>query len=267
MPPGDETTQNLEAAVAELEAEAPATPESEAPPTAETPPAATGATPPDADAIRAQVRQELEAENKRALSAEMQRLRTDEGRRIADLVRKELAKDFSGIRRRAEAGLSQEERAELATTEQQEEQAVQQREALGRLWAPIQMVATELSLDPFTAPEFAEVTDLWRIGDFRGARIAARELKDARKAATQATPVPATQAPSKNGSEAVAPSPTLVRTPVQTTAARTAAGSAGSPVTAENIDALYMQHEREHPDRPNPYEAKYRIFINEGRIP
>lgn len=41
-----------------------------------------------------------------------------------------------------------------------------------------------------------------------------------------------------------------------------ASGGQGDAVTSDNIDALYIQHETEHPgNTSNPYEARYRTFL------
>jgi len=42
--------------------------------------------------------------------------------------------------------------------------------------------------------------------------------------------------------------------------------SASVVATAEDIDKLYMDHERENPNKPNPYEDKYRHFRRTGKI-
>lgn len=38
-------------------------------------------------------------------------------------------------------------------------------------------------------------------------------------------------------------------------------GRAAPALTLDNIDALYMGHEREHPNTPNPYETQYRRLL------
>lgn len=43
--------------------------------------------------------------------------------------------------------------------------------------------------------------------------------------------------------------------------------TAGAPVaTADNIDKLYMDWERERPTQPNPYAAKYQQFLSTGTL-
>lgn len=39
-------------------------------------------------------------------------------------------------------------------------------------------------------------------------------------------------------------------------------GAGGQSVNTDNIDALFMRWEQQHPDQPNPYEAQYRRFLN-----
>ncbi len=42
-----------------------------------------------------------------------------------------------------------------------------------------------------------------------------------------------------------------------------AGGGQGDAVTSENIDALWVEHERAHPNSNNPFEARYRIFLSQ----
>ena len=43
-----------------------------------------------------------------------------------------------------------------------------------------------------------------------------------------------------------------------------AGGGAAGNMTRDNIDVLWLQHERDHPDTANPFESKYRAFVRTG---
>lgn len=128
-----------------------------------------------------------------------------------------------------------------------------------------------ISLESWAESEEMEDTRLkWQmavsVGDFRTAnRIATRV---AARAKNGTVPTPALQ-PAKPVS-ASQPQPPARKSAAQRSAEMDMSGGsvsgAGVRLTEDNIDKLYMDWERNYPERPNPYARPYREFLQTGVI-